>query len=219
MLINSFWTKRLKHRGGKKRRWHTAFLKSINSCLFKRTVQWTDGLQEILQQLSMSVCACTSHLIAGTPAEECLTQVWTDSVACCCGKVHVFCIYARLQTFDRLGCKLSCLWKRSHLPEWQNTCQNMSKRYLHASYLSGCAYSRLQPPHEALQFFWFHWHQCYTLVNVCFSSGGNCKTLYKHLLTSDSKEKPKGALIQNLKVALSIVLLSNRLLPSQPCSR
>lgn len=75
------------------------------------------------------------------------------------------------------------------------------------------------PPREALHFFWFHWHQCYSLVNVCFSSGGNCKTLHKHSLTSDSKEKPKGAMIQNLKVALSIVLLSNRLLPSQPCSR
>lgn len=98
-----------------------------------------------------------------------------------------------------------------HLPE--------HVKALPACFLSCSAYSRLQTPCEALQFFWFHWYQCYTLVNVCFSSSGNCKTLYKHSLTSDSKEKPKGAMIQNSKVALSIVLLSNRLLPSQPCSR
>lgn len=61
----------------------------------------------------------------------------------------------------------------------------------HPSHLSGCAYSCLQLP--VTLYHWSHWHQCNSLVNACFSSGGDCKSLYKHSLTFDSEEKPKGS--------------------------
>ncbi len=131
-----------------------------------------------------SLCVCTSHLKAGTPAEECLTQVWTDSIACCCGK-EMFSVFMLddghltdgLQTIPPVE-KNTPVRVTEHLPE-------------HPSHLSGCAYSCLQLP--VTLYHWSHWHQCNSLVNACFSSGGDCKSLYKHSLTFDSEEKPKGS--------------------------
>lgn len=125
-----------------KRRWHPASLKSRNHVSSRGLKNEQMACKRHCNNFPrVCVCVCTSHLKAGTPAEECLTQVWTDSIACCCGKVHVFCIYAQRQTFDRWVANCPACGE-------EHTCQSdrTPARTSFPPLCTLCVYGSLQPP-------------------------------------------------------------------------